>query len=130
VLTVLGAAAILAGVGLAVFGGGSDYARRQAGVDSAEARQALDLIRAVCADPAAAASSMAENASERARMSVAGFAKQMSEAADVELDRAEWFGQYLRVGVVARLPGGGTARNLIFLRREQGELRITGVDRL
>jgi len=106
----------------------SAYRRTAAKADSPDVRQALELLRGIAAHPATAAAHMAPEAGERAREGVAAAAQTMGKASSVDFKGAAWFGVYLRVAVTCPRDNGPPYERCFFMRKEGGELRITGVE--
>jgi len=109
--------------------GRKPYRLRKATADSDEVRQALEVVRLIAAAPEGALDYASSEAKESGRVALAEAAKQMSGAQSVELKDAAWFGHYLRLGVTCKKGGKESFRGHFFLKREQGQLRITGLDR-
>lgn len=105
------------------------YRQGAASLDSKEVQQSLEILRKVAANPRSVAEFMSVDATKRARVAVAAAAVQMSRASSVEAKDADWFGEYLRVGVVCPTSEGKSLERYFFLKREDGELRITGLER-
>jgi hypothetical protein len=126
---------VAAGVAIALLAGilllgsrGGRYARRQAGPESSEVQGALEIVRAVVADPQGADVHVADDASTPARSAVSAAAVRLSKAADLDYQTANWYGDYLRLSVSARTPDGRHVEERFFFIRDGGRLLITGVD--
>jgi hypothetical protein len=106
----------------------SAYKRSKAPPDSADVQQALQMLRSMAAAPATAPGYMSSDARQTARKAVAGAAEAMGKAKSVERKDSQWFGSYLRVGVTCPRAGGVPYEQHFFLKKQDGELRITGLD--
>ncbi|MHC5034377.1 MAG: hypothetical protein ACYTFZ_05030 [Planctomycetota bacterium] len=106
---------------------GNTYSRRDTAADSAEVRESLAILRNIAADPGRVPEYMAEDAKGNAHAAVARAAELMGEAQSIELKEVAWFGEYLQVGVTCPRAEGKAIERYFFLRREKGELRVTGL---
>ncbi len=113
---------------LALCSCGEEYESEEAAESSSEVRQSLELVRRIAGDPQAVDSSLSDGASRKAHGAVSAAARRMASAEAVERGEATWFGDYLRLIVVCRLEGGRTRSETFLLRKEKGEMRITGVE--
>ncbi|MHC4593262.1 MAG: hypothetical protein ACYS8L_11310 [Planctomycetota bacterium] len=106
---------------------GNTYSRRDTAADSPEARESVAIFHNIAADPERVPEYMTEDARGSARAAVARAAELMGEAESIELKGAVWFGDYLQVEVTCPRAEGKPIERYFFLRREKGELRITGL---
>ncbi len=104
------------------------YKRAPAKADAPEVLQALEMLRGIAAHPGTAASCMASDAKGNARDAVVRAAEVMGKARSVERKDAVWFGPYLRVGVTCPRDNAAPYERYFYLRKDGGELRITGVE--
>ncbi len=106
----------------------SAYKRVPAQADAPEVLQALEMLRTIAAHPETAASYMASDARASAREAVVRSAEIMGRAGSVERKDATWFGAYLRVGVSCPRDHAAPYERYFYVKRDGGELRITGVE--
>jgi xanthine dehydrogenase iron-sulfur cluster and FAD-binding subunit A len=107
--------------------GGGDYARQDLTLDSADAREAIAAVGEMAVTPERATDHMATDARPNARAAVRTAAEAMFELKEVEPVDATWFGDYLRLTVACERDGAEPLELRFFFRREDGRLRITGM---
>lgn len=126
VLLVSGAGAlvlVLAWFLVARMGGGL----RQVSGESAEMAEAMRVIEVIALDPARVPDYMASDASGIAVRMVTDVAKRLPGPESLKPKSAAWWGGYLRITVSWPRPEGEPLERTFFLKREGGELRITGL---
>jgi len=109
---------------------GNAYASRDAGLGSAEAREALTMLRQLGQSTNHLKTCMAEGAPPMAQLEVLRVASQLGRARTVELSSATWQGEYLSVGVAC---AGGekslSSHHFYFQNGTDGKLELVGVHR-
>ncbi|NLW51692.1 MAG: hypothetical protein GXY85_12760 [Candidatus Brocadiaceae bacterium] len=125
VVGVLAGLAVVA-VFWAVLGGGGRGLRHVSG-ESADAREAMEVIRAIAGDPTTVAAHMVAGAASGVQEMVAETAERLQEAESIRFEEAGWHGGYLRVRVSWPRPEGDPLTRTFFLKSEGGRLRISGL---
>ncbi|MCD6416046.1 MAG: hypothetical protein J7M08_05055 [Planctomycetes bacterium] len=125
-LLVLGLVA-LGSLAAALFLGGKDYSRKETVPESPEVKESLEVIGRMLARPEQTAQCLARDASARARFACEALARQMSEAEVMGHSESAWVGQYLNLSVEFRLPNGQAVEKNFYLKKQEGRMRITGV---
>lgn len=126
-LIVAATSVAVVGVVLYLTSGNDTYDRRQAMADSGEVQRSLEILRGIAADPESVPQHMSKEAKETAKAAVTQAAELMGRATSIEVKDAAWFGEYLRVGVTCARGEGEPIERYFFLKKEGGELRITGL---
>ncbi len=118
-----------AALGLAGFGllRGGRYEQRGAGPASEQARAALEVIHALAREPESVADHLHPTATRLAQGAVEKAAELLHKAESYRLKDAEWFGEYLRVGVLCVLKDGREMERYFLFREEGGQLLVTGL---
>jgi hypothetical protein len=109
--------------------GGDDYSQHDLGLDAPDARRAVEVVSGLAAAPGEVESHMSETARPNAVAAVQEAAKAMSGLRSVEPVDAAWFGDYMRLTVSCKREAGPPLELSFFLVREDGELRITGMQK-
>lgn len=107
--------------------GGHSYGHRAAGA-SRVLQEAEGVLREIAAEPTRVAEYVSPSATERARKAIRSVARDISTWESPQVSGAEWFGEFLRVRVAGTGPEGGTVEHYLYMVKEAGELRITGVE--
>lgn len=125
---VIGVAGALLVVGVLwlVFGGDAE-GLRDVTADSKEAREAMQVLEAIARDPESVADHMSTDATGGARGMVGDVALRMAEAESLQFESAGWWGGYLRVQVSWPRPGAEPLARTFFFKKEDGRLRVTGL---
>ena len=123
---------VVAVAGLALYGflrqGGDEYAEREVGLDSKEARAALAMFRKLAKSTNHLAQFMSPKANPIAKRMLHQRARQLSESTEVTLKQAAWFGDFLRVEILGVTKAGDTNSHWFLLTEDEGgELRLMGV---
>ena len=123
---------VVAVAGLALYGflrqGGDEYAEREVGLDSKDARAALMLFRKLSKSTNHIAQFLSPKANPIAKRMLHQRARQLSESTEVTLKQAAWFGDFLRVEILGVTKAGDTNSHWFLLTEDEGgELRLMGV---
>ncbi len=123
---------VVAVAGLALYGflrqGGDEYAEREVGLDSKEARATLAMFRKLAKSTNHLAQFMSPKANPIAKRMLHQRARQLSESTEVTLKQAAWSGEYFRVEILGVTKAGDTNSHWFLLAEDEGgELRLMGV---
>ena len=119
-------ALLVAGVLWLAFGGDAE-GLRDVTADSKEAREAMQVLEAIARDPKSVPEHMSAAAAAGIHEMVTGVAERMAEADSVRFESAGWWGGYLRVQVSWPRPGAEPLARTFFFKKEDGRLRVTGL---
>lgn len=109
---------------------GNAYAERDAGVESAEAGEALEVLRQLARSTNHLKNCMSGQAAPMARLEVLREAERMARANSMELASATWKGDYLAIGVDCAVGEGGPASHHFYFKPGgDGKLELVGVHR-
>jgi len=122
-------AGVIAAVALYGILYGARYRQHPAAATAPDVQAAIEVIRAMAASPEAAREHLSADVTQLAANNVLACAAQLSKASPVEFTRADWFGDYLRVGVRCRTPEGIPLEAYFLFKKEAGRLRVTGLQR-
>ena len=109
-----------------VFGRDGNKLREVSG-DSRDAQEAMRVLRAVAEDPKSLDAHMTADAVAGVRERVTETVEQMAKAESIEFVSAGWWRGYMRVQVSWPRPEAKPATSTFFLQKEDGELRIRGL---
>ncbi len=115
-------------VAIAKMRGGNRYSPDEAGAESAEVREALEMLRAMAQKPSTTPDYMSADSSTQARDFVMDAAELMSRAQSVEHKASTWFGDFLRVTVTCPRDGAKALEKTFYLKKVDGQMRITGME--
>ena len=123
---------VVAVAGLALYGflrlGDDEYAEREVGLDSKDARAALMLFRKLSKSTNHLAQFLSPKANPIAKRMLHQRTRQLSESTEVTLKQAAWFGDFLRVEILGVTKAGDTNSHWFLLTEDEGgELRLMGV---
>jgi hypothetical protein len=110
---------------LVIAGGGKEL--RDVGGESRDAREAMEVIQAIAADPRCVQEHMADDAASGNQRMVAETAVRMSEGDAVQFVSAGWWDGYMRLQVSWTSKDGAPLTRTFFLKKQDGRLRIRGL---
>jgi len=125
VIGVAGALLVVGVLWLIVGGRGSEL--REVGGQSKEVQEAMQVLEAIARDPESVADHMSTDATAGAQGMVGDVARRMAEAESLQFESAGWWGGYLRVRVSWPRPGAEPLARTFFFKKEDGRLRVTGL---
>ncbi len=104
------------------------YSPDDAGAESAEVQEALEMLRAMAQEPSTTPDFMSVDSNTQARDFVMAAAELMSRAQSVEHKESTWFGDFLRVTVTCPRDGAKALEKTFYLKKVDGQMRITGLE--
>ncbi len=104
------------------------YSPEDAGAESAEVQEALEMLRAMAQKPSTTPDFMSADSSTQARDFVMDAAEVMSRAQGVEHKASTWFGDFLRVTVTCPRDGAKALEKTFYLKKVGGQMRVTGME--
>ena len=107
--------------------GGCDKGLRDVTAESADAREAMQVIEAIAENPKSVADHMASDAASGVHEMVTEVAERMAESESIQFGSAGWWDGYMRVQVSWPRPEGEPLTRTFFLQKEGGRLCIRGL---